>query len=143
MAFQDVSAAGTFKNLTKMAVGEAFEAYVVKFTETEIKGRKATNIVFQDDDGETLTAGASGNLKYMVQDGKIETGLKTRITRLADKKVGQLNSSQFKVEQDPDDVLSDAQFAAIEAADTTPATKKPNIKEAAEKLAAAQTAKRA
>jgi hypothetical protein len=147
MAYEEVQA-GSFKNLTKMEVGEYFEGYVQKFTRTTLKvgnqpPKEVTNIIFVDQNGGTTTVGASGNLRYLVQDGKITEGLKTRITRLADKRVGGMNSSQFKVEQDSSDTIENTSFDAIEAADLSsakkPASKFPSVKEAAEKLAAATT----
>lgn len=118
MAFQDVSARNFVNLKNTLKVGEAYEGYVVKFTTSKLKDKDVTNIVMQNAaSGETETLGAQGNLRYMVEDGKIETGQLTRITRIADKKVGGLMSSQFRVEQDPEDVLSDEQFEKIESAD--------------------------
>lgn len=148
MAFQDVSARNFVNLKNTLAVGQAYEGYIVKFTTSKLKDKDVTNIVMQNaDSGETETLGAQGNLRYMVEDGKITAGLLTRITRIADKKVGGLTSSQFRVEQDSEDVLSEAQFAEIEAADLSkqpPRASKPTssdrIKKEAEALAAQATA---
>ena len=146
MAFQEVNTTGNFVNLTKLALGEAYEGYIVRFSKSNLRGKEITNIVMINaSTEEEQTLGASGNLKYMVDDQKLAAGQRTRITRIADKKVGGLVSSQFKVEQDPEDTLSDSQFQAVETGSPTVNVKQlaaDKVKQAAEALTAQATGSR-
>jgi hypothetical protein len=140
MALKEVTT-GNFFKLNGMDEGATFKCYPVRVIDVVIEGRPAKNvIVVNADTGEDQTIGTPGNLKYLVNDGKLNMGEYTEITRIEDKKYGKLNGSQFKVAQDNEKTLSDQSFDAIPAADLStakkPASKFPNVKEAAEKLAA-------
>jgi hypothetical protein len=140
MALKEV-ATGNFFKLNGMTQGQTYKCYPVKVVEVTIDGRPSKNvIVVNAETSEEQTIGTPGNLKYLVNDGKLNMGEYTEITRIEDKKYGKLTGSQFKVAQDNEKTLENAAFDAITPADLTtkskPATKFPSVKEAAEKLAA-------
>jgi hypothetical protein len=140
MALKEV-ATGNFFKLNGMTQGQTYKCYPVKVVDVTIEGRPSKNIVVVNaETGDEQTIGTPGNLKYLVNDGKIDMGVYTEITRIEDKKYGKLNGSQFTVAQDDEKTLEGATFDAITPADLTtkskPANKFPSVKEAAEKLAA-------
>lgn len=145
MAFQDKTSSNFFK-LNDMKDGDSYECYPVKTLEVEFDGRPGTNLlVVNAETDEVQTTGTPGNIKYLVKDGRLEMGQLTRFTRIEDRKYGNLKGSQFKVEQDPDDVLSDAQFEKVgsEAPKATPINSKQlsaeKVKREADALAAQAT----
>lgn len=116
MAFKNVNTGG--KKLTDLKIGDSLIGYVVRFEESSLSktARKddpdapiVNNLVMQDEGSkENYTVFSAGNVKYMINDGKIQTGLLTKITRIDDAMVGKKlkkKSSQFTVEQDPDRAL--------------------------------------
>ncbi len=137
MALQDVTSNNFFK-LNGMQQGETFKCYPVEVFDVVIEGRAAKNVkVINAETGETQTIGTPGNLKYVVNDGKLKMNFYTEITRAEDKKYGKLTGSSFAVAQDSDKTLADSQFEAIEGANLTPAKappKKFDVKAAAEAL---------
>lgn len=139
MAFQNVNVSNTMK-ATAMEVGSSVEGYVARFEASRmVEGQQ--NIILQTKDGEQLVFFTAGNIKYMINDGKIREGLYTRITRNEDKKVkGGKVSSQFTVEQDPEDSIGVGSLRESVAANVTnnaPAalSAKTSIKDQAAKLA--------
>lgn len=127
MAFQDVRV-GNVKKVTDLAIGESLTGYVVRFEksakQSEGKGAGGAsvlsmNIVMQDEKGEQILLFTAGNIKYLINDGKIKEGLLTMITRLPDTKRGGMKATDFKVQQDAEQTLADAAFAAL--GDTAPA----------------------
>lgn len=140
MAFQNVNQ-GKFVQGTAMKEGEVYEGYVLGFQKSQ--QYEAINVIMQNaETGDRELFFTAGNLKYIVQDGKLITGQLTRITRLADKSVKGKKSSQFLVEQDADDTVGAEAYANIPALDMTP--KKTidanKVKAAAEALTAQATA---
>lgn len=112
MAFQNVSQSGLV-NPTKMAVGDKYDGYLLKYVKGKVRNKEVTNMLFQNTDtGEVELVGAPGNIRYAVDDDKLEIGLLTRFTRIADKKVGGLMSSQFNIEQDDEATLTEKQITA-------------------------------
>src|SRR4051812_30846978 len=103
MAFQDKSQLKAIAG-TKMKTGETYEGYPVKFVQSH--KYEGTNIIMKNKkSGELETFFTAGNFKYLITDGKIELGQLTRVTRLEDVKRKGKTSSNFKVEQDPDDMI--------------------------------------
>lgn len=140
MALKEVTT-GNFFKLNGMEEGQTYKCYPLRVIDVTIEGRPAKNVVVVNaETGDEQTVGTPGNLKYLVNDGKIQLGIYTEFTRIEDKKYGKLNGSQFTVAQDMDRTVDDAAFDAITPADLStakkPASKFPNVKEAAEKLAA-------
>jgi hypothetical protein len=96
----------TFKKLTELKVGESVTGYLLGIdTSTKIEGAQNLRLRI---DGTVFSYSAAGNVKYMIRDGELQFGQNTRITRLEDRKVKGKSSSNFKVEQDPDDVVEGA-----------------------------------
>ena len=110
MAFQDVNQfSGKAMNpKNDLEVGQTIEGYVTGFGE----GKHGPIINMRIGD-EAVAVFTTGNLRYLVKDGKIKTGLLTRITRTPDEKIKGMNSSQFSVLQDPDKELSEKLFSEI------------------------------
>jgi hypothetical protein len=111
MAFKDVNDSfDTKKKATELEVGEEFLAgYLMKISVRENEeGKEMLSFLFKQGD-KVLLFYPAGNIKYLVAEGKIKEGFNTKIIRVDDKMVGKgkfkKNSSQFKVQQDPDDVL--------------------------------------
>jgi hypothetical protein len=104
MAFQNVNA-GKMLKANNLEVGGTITGYFIgSMPSTQYEGQ---HNMFMQVDGERVTVPAVGNLKYLINDGKLTAGLLTRITRTEDKKVkGGKKSSQFTVEQDPEDSIS-------------------------------------
>jgi hypothetical protein len=120
MAFENVNAGNYIKG-TGMEVGASYTGYPIKFVKST--QYEQTNIVMKNaETGEKETFLTAGNLKYFINDGKIELGVLTRITRLADKLIKGKKSTQFLVEQDSSDTLSDNEFDKIESAVTSTPT---------------------
>lgn len=145
MAFQDKTSSNFFK-LNDLKQGATYECYPVKIIDVEFDGRAAKNLVVVNaETDEVQTTGTPGNIKYLVQEGRLEMGQLTRFTRIEDRKYGNLKGSQFKVEQDPDNVLSDdrAEKVGAEATKATPINSKQlaaeKVKREAEALAAQAT----
>ena len=120
MAFQSVNqkVTGGAKKVRDLAVGGEIIGYVTGF-EPSLQNPENMNLLMRGTDGTTFRVYTAGNIKYMIKDGKIQTGLLTKIVRLDDKNVKGKVSSQFDVQQDPDATLSDALFQEIA---TPPAT---------------------
>lgn len=112
MAFQDVNGAGGFdskQKATEMEVGQSIIGYLLEINEREGDNGTMHSLILSID-GKKLLFYPAGNIKYMIKDGKLNAGgVLTRITRTANKTVGKgkfkKESSQFKVEQDVNDVL--------------------------------------
>jgi hypothetical protein len=114
MAFQNVNVSNT-KKTTAMDVGASLIGYVVRFEDSRM-GEGQKNIVMQDEGGEQYVLFTSGNIRYMINDNKIQAGLLTKITRLEDKVIKGKKASQFAVEQDPEKTLESAIFGTTTAA---------------------------
>lgn len=131
MAFKNVNGdAGQFKKLTDLEVGGSITGYFLGTrVSTQIEGAVSLLMLI---DGERFAVSAAGNVKYMLQDGKLYPGQNTRITRVDDKKVKGKKSTQFTVEQDAEDTVEvPAQIGTIP---TRPAaTTSPSV---ADKIAA-------
>lgn len=130
MAFQSVNqkVTGGSKKVRDLEVGGEIIGYVTGF-EPSLQNPEKMNLIMRGTDGNTFRLYTAGNIKYMIKDGKIQTGLLTKIVRLEDKNVKGKLSSQFDVLQDPDSELADALFEEIGTAPT--ATTQPTAKPAA------------
>ncbi len=148
MALKKIGDSNFYNLVKEINEGETFKCYFVNFVKGKVEDKEVTNIsVVVAETGEKKTIGTPGNIKYMVERGELEVGgVYTEITRGEDRKYGKKMGSGWDLAQDLDLTLSDAAFDAITPADLSsakkPAAKFPNVKEAAEKLAA-QAAKRA
>lgn len=113
MGLVDVNnGAGGFDNkqkATEMEIGQSITGYLVEINEREGENGTMHSLIFKQDN-KTLLFYPAGNIKYMIKDGKLKTGVLTRVTRIDNKTVGKgkfkKESSQFKVEQDSTDVLA-------------------------------------
>ncbi len=147
MAFQNVQ----FQNLTTsepvkltaMKVGASVVGYCLGFIPSK-QNPDNSNIIMREENGSgTFYIYTAGNVKYLVRDGKVKKGLLTKITRIEDKMVKGKKSSQFNVEQDPEQTLEDVAFAAItsttelSSAGSDRAAALLNVKVQADKLKAA------
>jgi hypothetical protein len=132
MALKNVDETGKLVSSTKMTVGEKVTGYVTGFSE----GQFGTNLVMQNEAGETFTLLAAKHIQYKIADKKIKLGQYTEITRLADKKVGGGKSaSQFTVLQDADRTVPiDSSPELTAAGITADAAPVASIKERAAKL---------
>lgn len=113
MAFESVNkqVSGS-KKVRDLEIGGELVGYVTGF-EPSLQNPKNMNIIMRGEDGTTFRVYTAGNIKYMIKDGKIQTGLLTKIVRLADRNVKGMVSSQFDVLQDPESTLADALFNEI------------------------------
>lgn len=127
MAFKDISAANSvsrYIKATEMEVGSSITGQIQAIRPSKnIEGQ--FTIYMTLDSGENVGFNPAGNIKYLLQDGKIKEGYLTRITRLNDKKVKSKVSTQFRVEQD-----TDAPSELSELVTTTVATARPTKAEA-------------
>ncbi len=130
---------------TALEIGESLEGYLLRLNEYTDKetGEVNRNFVLLIDD-KRIRIYPSGNIKYMLQDGKLDVGMNTRITRVEDKMVGgkdgkrKMKATDFLVEQDDEDVLSEE---AIQEAFARPGTYvSPNAPAAGAATAAAAPA---
>jgi hypothetical protein len=113
MAFESVNKKINYKKLTDLKEGEQLTGYVTNITDsTKIEGQKNITMVI---DGQETLVSPSGNVRYLLQDGKIALGALTRITRIADKMVKGKKSTQFDVEQDSESVYAKASSATVSA----------------------------
>ena len=130
MAFQNVNEQGKFKKLTELAEGESLTGYFLgSKASTSIEGAVSLIMLIGD---EKFFVSAAGNVKYMLADGKLTAGQNTRITRIEDRKVKGKKSTQFTVEQDPEDTVP-GPFSV----GTAPTTSKPAVSSSvADKIAA-------
>ena len=111
MAFQNVNSRSSGGRatrdpikLTGLKVGDSVTGHVLNFVDS-LQNPDNKNILLQLEDGGTAYVYTAGNVKYMINDGKIQEGLLTRITRIDDKTVKGKRSSQFTVEQDADNTI--------------------------------------
>lgn len=150
MAFQSVNqAVGSSKKVRDLEVGGEIIGYVTGF-EPSLQNPENMNLLMRGTDGNTFRVYTAGNIKYMIKDGKIQTGILTKIVRLNDKNVKGKMSSQFDVLQDPEQTLDGALFEAISneapaaaKAPTTVVASSSTVKSRAEALAkSASQAKR-
>lgn len=89
--------------LTGLEIGETVSGY---FTGTmkSVHANGADNMIFRDKDtGESFAVYTAGNVRYLLQDGAVELGFYTEITRIDDKMVKGKKSSQYDVQQDSED----------------------------------------
>jgi hypothetical protein len=148
MAFQSVNqSVGSSKKVRDLAVGEELIGYVTGF-EPSLQNPDNSNILMRGLDGASFRVYTAGNIKYMIKDGKIQKGLLTKIVRLADKNVKGKMSSQFDVQQDPEQSLENAMLESISqqpvatATTTAPASavvQSSTVKSRAEALARSVT----
>lgn len=116
MAFKDVNGTTKFAKVTDIKVGESITGYTLNVVESS-KIQGALNLVLRIN-GEDISYSVAGNIKYMLKDNKIQMGVNTRITRLADTIVKGKKATKFSVEQDPDDRLEGVVQQAVPAAQT-------------------------
>lgn len=113
MAFKTVGS-GSYDEIKKgtgMTVGEVFEGYLTKIDTRPGSDGKPMHSLFFNVGGKNILFSPAGNIKYLIEDEKLEIGVKTRITRKADKLVGKTMkkmSSQFEVLQDNEDTFNPA-----------------------------------
>lgn len=105
MAFQEVKNDSKFKSAAKLEVGESITGYPTGFSISDNPKAKGSYTLSMNIDGEQVGVSASGNLKWLIKDGKVQMGVKTRITKLGGKGTTS-DPTKFKVEQDPTDVLA-------------------------------------
>ncbi len=165
MAFQNVNnksgggkATSEAVKLTGLEVGGSVTGYVLSFVPS-LQNPDNQNIFMRSEDGEhTFYVYTAGNMKYLINDGKIEKGLLTKIVRLEDKMVKGKKSSQFEVLQDSERSVEDLTWNSLgtsESASTTApaavttsaanikaATERASVKAQAAKLTQQATAKR-
>lgn len=92
--------------LTGLKTGDTVIGFVEGFTPS-LQNPDVSNIVMVSEDGsKRFYVYSAGNVKYLINDGKIKEGLLTKIVRLADKNVKGKMSSQFDVLQDSAQVLT-------------------------------------
>jgi hypothetical protein len=121
MAFQNVNTTPATK-LTSLEVGQSIIGFIVDFPpSTKQEGQTNITMVLDaelNDGFQVFAKGArvliytAGNIRYLIKDGKIVKGQLTRITRIEDKVVKGKKSSQYTVEQDAEQTLSDVLFNA-------------------------------
>lgn len=122
MAFKNVNQRFNIEGklaLTELAIGASFTGHLlsVKKYFSEEYDREMISLLFKAEDGKTTVVYPAGNVKYMIQDGKLTIGQNTRITRRSDTKVKGKKSTNFAVEQDPDDTVNvDEVLASVSAA---------------------------
>lgn len=132
MAFKDVNESSKFMALTSLEEGGSITGYVTGITDsTKIEGQKNLQMVI---DGSKVTVATAGNVKYMLQDGKISIGPNTRITRLEDTKIKGKRATRYKVEQDFEDIFSGAALPSGSSAAPSTASSSSSVKEKIEKL---------
>lgn len=151
MAFKNVNNVSGVK-LTSLTIGDSILGYVAGFKDSQHEGQRNIRLVLDQDladlDGRSYKKGdvvivyTAGNVRYMINDGKIEERLLTKITRIADKVVNGKKSSQFAVEQDSDVTYSDALFSAL-SDDGAPAAKVSTAAKPAKGFAAKNAAAQA
>lgn len=103
MAFKNVNGEGKYKKLTDLKVGESLTGYFLG-SRVSLTIEGAISLIMAIGD-ERFSVSSAGNVKYMLTDGKLVAGQNTRITRTEDKNVKGKKSTQFAVEQDPDDTI--------------------------------------
>ncbi len=114
MALIEKTGGANYKKATALAVGEAYEGYFIGYSDsqyTNTDGEPHSNIRMQSTAGELYTIYSAGNLQYAKKDGRLEVGQYTVITRLTDKppaKKGSKPQTSFKIQQDPEVVIGDA-----------------------------------
>lgn len=126
MAFKQVGRGGGGEQATgdaikvaKIEVGTVLEGYVVRLITKEENPEHANFTMKLTSTGEVKMIFTAGNLAFAAgKDGLIQEGLLTRITRLPDasgvSKAGKkFTRTQFKIEQDDEQTLDDANFEAI------------------------------
>ncbi len=153
MAFQDVNnlaprASKDPVKLSQIDVGSSVTGYVVRFVPSKHNPENMNILLQAEDSSDTFYVYTSGNMKYLIGDGKIREGLLTKITRLADKNVKGKTSTQFQVLQDPEQTLEDASFNALgigaeapQAAPSATASSPAAVRAAVEKNIRAQATK--
>lgn len=132
MAFTSISNENReYKKVTDLKVGESLTGYYLSHEVSSNPQAKGAITLAMRIDGKNVGVSAAGNLKYIIQDGKITTGALIRITRLDDKKVKGMRSSQYSVEQDLDDV-----YVAPSVNELAPSEAKTTGSKLSEKMAA-------
>lgn len=125
MAFQPVKkerAPTEYYSLTEdMAIGASIEGYLIDITNSaKYAGRY--NVVLQEDGKEkTTTCSCVGNLHYLVVDGLLVPGARTRITR---EKVDKSKSNAkyaYEVLQDTENVIEVGPQTRLKSKDEAPA----------------------
>ena len=136
MAFQNVNqksggkATSEAVKLTGLKHGESVTGFIIGLVPS-LQNPDVMNIFMRSEDGsQSFYVYTAGNVKYMIADGKLEIGLLTKITRLADKDIKGKKSSQFEVLQDPEQHVDEATLNALSeppanatSANSAPATK--------------------
>ena len=122
MALRSVNTGNT-KKATGLKVGETLKGWVIRFEESsqsketrkdDPSAAPVSNILMVGEDGEQFLFFTAGNIKYLINDGKIAEGLYTEITRVEDRLVGKKMkkmSSYFDVQQDDERPLTSAPTA--------------------------------
>ncbi len=90
--------------LTALEIGEAVDGYFVE-TAKSIHANGGDNLVFRDKEtGETFPVYSAGNIRALLQGDDYKFGAYTVITRIDDKMVNGRKSTQYKMQQDADDM---------------------------------------
>lgn len=98
MALKNVDERGAFKTMGALTpnVGDSIAGFITGI----VKGQYGFNFLFTTEAGEELTIGLPTNIQYKINDGKIQAGLYTVITREGDKKSKGKTAQTYRVEQD-------------------------------------------
>jgi hypothetical protein len=141
MALIDKSrgAGKTFPRNLKLEVGQTVTGYVTGFEESS-KYPGSHFILIRQENGETVSVSANGNLRYRHQDGDITVGQLTTITRNADRKgkSGKMVNDYYFA-QDPEKTIEVAgevdELTAAGIVSDIPTIKKSNVAAKAAALA--------
>ena len=104
MAMEDVGK-GDVKKLIDIGVGNSISGYVVKIIPSKDYEGQLNFVMRDKETGKETLWFSAGNVRYMLQDGKIKLGRFTTI-KLLDVKTAKNKRSKFQVLQDPDDVVT-------------------------------------
>lgn len=111
MALRDVNEKVNIKKLTELKVGESLVGYLMSIDDNpKYEGQKQ---LIMKVGGERCIVPTVGNVKYAAADGKLSVGLKTVFTRLEDRKIKGKTATQFRIQQDDEDVLQSSGSPSI------------------------------
>lgn len=91
--------------LTSLAVGASLVGYIERIVKSTLDDGSMNLIMTSVDLSQTFFVYPAGNVKWMIKDNEIKTGIYTEIVRTADRVVKGKKSTQFDVSQDEELVL--------------------------------------
>lgn len=86
--------------LTSLKVGEERVGYIERIVKSSLEDGGMNLIMTSEDLSQTFFVYPAGNVKWMLKDNEIQTGILTKIVRTADRVVKGKRSTQFDVFQD-------------------------------------------